>query len=162
MDESRQIRAASPPGVASPKDTAWTRGRSGPNDGVARGPGVTHVRGHGGPSSLPRSRTALLGIVLTTGMQNTVTSCLLQSCKTPRGIRDLAGLRTRVTAPRVVICVPQVVCACASRCLLGNVVRCRTLSATKCNAPIASLVRLRAARFLGIVVPASLEGRTGC
>lgn len=162
MDQSRQIRATSPPGVASPKDTAWTRGRSGPNDGVARGPGVTHVRGHGGPSSLPRSRTALLGIVLTIGMQNTVTSCLLQSCKTPRGIRDLAGLRTRVTAPRVVICVPQVVCACASRSLLGNVVRCRTPFATKCNAPIASLVRVRAARFLGIVVPASLEGRTGC
>lgn len=162
MDKSRQIRAASPTGVASPKDTAWTRGRSGPNDGVARGPGVTHVRGHGGPSSPPRSRTALLGIVLTTGMQNTVTSCLLQSCKTPRGIRDLAELRARVTAPRVVICAPA---SCLRVRISQPAGKCSPLSdtfATKCNTSIASLVRVRAARFLGIVVPASLEGRTGC
>lgn len=136
MDESWEIRAASPTRVASLKDTAWARGRNGPDDGVARGPRVTHVRGHGGPRSPPWSRTALLGIVLTTGMQNTVTSCLLQSCKTPRGIRDLAGLRTKVTAPRVVICAPQVVCACAFRSLLGNVVRCRTLSPQSATHPL--------------------------
>lgn len=118
MNQLRELRAAAPTGVTRSKDPARTEGKSGPDDGV------THVRCHGGPVSLPPSRSVPLGIGLTTGTQKEVTSCLSQTCKTPRGMQDLAGLRTRVTAPPK----PQVVCACASQGLLGNVVRRLTLS----------------------------------
>lgn len=123
-EEFRELGAAAPTGVAPPKNPARTQGKAAQMMIVAWGTGNTHVRCHGGPGSLLPSRSVLLGTGPTTGTQNAVTSCLLQSCKTSRGIQDLAGLRTRVTAPPK----PQVVCACASQGLLGNVVRRRTLS----------------------------------